>query len=211
MMDMKDVINNIIISNTKPIIMVIYLVRHGETIEGEQNRILGQLGGNLNQKGIQFANDVGIFLKQGEYNIEKIYTSDLKRAIDTTKIITSHLGVPFESYKILEERAAGDVEGKLESEIDWIEYEKMPLIERKHNGGETFTDVEKRAKIFLESLYKTNEKEILVVSHAVFIMMFMKIVLEMDINDVLKFPLNRRIIKVLIKKGEKPDIESITI
>ncbi|PZM85742.1 hypothetical protein DLH72_01605 [Candidatus Gracilibacteria bacterium] len=190
-----EVIKGFIFSLT--IIMKIYLIRHSETIESSENIILGQLPGNLSEKGIFESKKIGKFLKEKQdiFKIEKIFSSDLKRAKDTAEIINNFLDLEIKFLKILRERKAGIVEGKNENEINWENYEKIFLPYRKHKGGENFLEVRKRAKGFYKNFFSEKEN-ILVVSHSVFILMFLSFFKKKSIKDSLKIDIKNKIICV---------------
>ncbi len=102
---------------------------------------------------------------------DKIVSSDLSRAVETSKVISKKLAIPIELRSEIRERGAGIAEGKTEDEIDWEIYETKPFPYRKHSGGESFFEVKKRSRAFLESFPPDSEGNVLVVSHSVFIAM----------------------------------------
>lgn len=79
--------------------MVIYLVRHGETLEGLEGKILGSLDGHLSESGIVYAKKIA---------------GDLKRAVDTAEIIGRILNKNILIEPLLRERAAGIADGEKE-------------------------------------------------------------------------------------------------
>ena len=92
-----------------------------------------------------------------------------------------------EVHRLEEELAALTTQiGKKESEIDWQNYELAPINERKHIGGESFQDVKARAQQFLDKLKKQPQQDLLIVSHSVFILMFLSIIKGTTIEEELK-------------------------
>jgi alpha-ribazole phosphatase len=166
--------------------MKIYLIRHGETKEGAEGIILGSIGGELNENGIKYSQNIADFLKGKNIHISKIFTSDLNRAIKTAEIIANNLNVPVEIENLVRERGAGVVEGKKDSDIDWQTYKLAPLEDRKHLGGESFQVVKIRAQQFLSKLKTHPQNDLLVVSHSVFILMLLSIVKGTTIDEELK-------------------------
>ncbi len=67
--------------------MNIYLVRHGQKMEDDKNHESLE----LTDRGFIQADIVGKRLKN--YNIDKIYSSNMKRAIQTAETINNHLNV----------------------------------------------------------------------------------------------------------------------
>ncbi|KAL2240321.1 UNVERIFIED_CONTAM: Phosphoglycerate mutase-like protein 4 [Sesamum indicum] len=89
----------------------IIVIRHGETEWNADRRIQGHLDVNLNDVGRQQAAAVADRLSR-EPKISAVYSSDLKRAFDTAKIIAKSCGV-LEVIKDpdLRERHLGDLQG----------------------------------------------------------------------------------------------------
>ena len=69
--------------------MRIILTRHGETEENKKGIMQGHMPGNLSVEGINQAKKLGLRLK--DENVSAVYSSDLKRAVDTTNIILSFI------------------------------------------------------------------------------------------------------------------------
>ncbi|PKM91913.1 MAG: phosphohistidine phosphatase SixA, partial [Euryarchaeota archaeon HGW-Euryarchaeota-1] len=63
--------------------MEIYIVRHGDALEGEPDELR-----ELSEKGKKQAKKVGKILKNLDAEISEIFSSPLKRAIQTAEIIT---------------------------------------------------------------------------------------------------------------------------
>ena len=91
----------------------IYLVRHGETIENKNNIMIGNSTekgiGNLTEKGIEQATLLSEYLKS--FSIDLIYSSTLKRAVDTAKIINKRIKTNIVLNTYLDERDLGDLIG----------------------------------------------------------------------------------------------------
>lgn len=94
------------------------LLRHGESQWNLENRFTGWVDIALSAKGEQEANQAGEKLKL--YKFDKAYTSVLKRAIDTLKIVLKITGqekIPVEYDKALNERHYGALQGLNKAEI----------------------------------------------------------------------------------------------
>ena len=88
----------------------LYLVRHGETIDNAAQILQGQLQGELNEKGIQQAEATRDKFKNEQ--IDVFVSSDLKRSIDTCRIIAAPHHKDVETTPLLRERDWGDFTGK---------------------------------------------------------------------------------------------------
>ena len=69
------------------------LLRHGESLWNKENRFTGWTDIDLSETGIKEAKEAGEVLKKEGYSLDIIYTSLLKRAINTTKIVVKELGL----------------------------------------------------------------------------------------------------------------------
>ncbi len=90
------------------------LLRHGESEWNFENRFTGWTDVNLTDKGKKEAKEAGNFLNTNKINIDIVYSSYLKRAIDTAKICINQLEKEnIEVYHDwrLNERHYGDLQG----------------------------------------------------------------------------------------------------
>lgn len=174
--------------------MNLILIRHGETIEGKKGILLGHMPGNLSDAGYKGMKVMAKKIKETLLEPELIISSDTKRAKQSAEALAKHLGIKVIYDKILRERAGGIAEGKTKEEIDWAEYEKEPLAYRKHPGGESCIDVLKRAKAFLLRISQTKHKNVVVLSHSVFLAMMISSAKKLTIEKSLEFSFKEPII-----------------
>ncbi len=127
--------------------VVLYLMRHGETIMNKANRVQGWCDGVLTAKGIEVAKNTGIGLKGIEF--KSIYTSDLRRTIKTAKIVMSeneknkHLKI--NKVSDLREAYFGKYEGELEKVLlkDMLSYLNINSFDeliKQSNAQEQFVN-----------------------------------------------------------------------
>ena len=88
----------------------LYLVRHGETVDNANQIMQGQTQGELNANGIQQAHEFSEQWKNKEIDI--ILASDLKRAIDTARIIAEPHRLDVLTTPLLRERDWGSFTGR---------------------------------------------------------------------------------------------------
>ncbi len=69
----------------------IVLLRHGESIWNKENRFTGWADVELSEAGMEEAKEAGQILKKEGWVFDLVYTSILKRAIDTTNIVLAEL------------------------------------------------------------------------------------------------------------------------
>ena len=94
----------------KPSRTILYLVRHGETVDNERQIMQGQTQGELNATGIRQAEMLRDQLCHEE--IDVFVSSDLKRSIDTCRIIAEPHGKEVLTTPLLRERDWGGFTGR---------------------------------------------------------------------------------------------------
>ena len=171
-----------------------FLVRHGLTDWNQQKKYQGQKDIPLNEKGCEQARSLGKYLKAEE--IDSIYSSDLKRALQTANIINENHDLEVNKKEKIREIHFGDWQGLSYSEIE----EQYPQRLKKWNkdpitncppGGETMAVFIKRVKSgFEEIINKNQDNNILVVSHGGTIKVYLTILLEMPPKNHWQFDIS---------------------
>ena len=111
---------------------IIFLVRHGETVDNALQIMQGQTQGCLNDRGREQAQQVAQRL--ATESVDAIVASDLRRAIQTAEIIAAPHGMPVKTTSLLRERDWGGFTGRfipdLKGEVwpDDIESEQALLL-----------------------------------------------------------------------------------
>lgn len=143
--------------------MRIVLLRHGETEWNTNNLVLGRTDVPLSDKGRKQAEEVGKQLST--YKIDKIYTSPLKRAVETAHIVNNCQKDKCSCVVslCLIEQNFGIFEGVNRSLVDY-QMEKRQYFKRYKNG-ESYFDVAARVYPFIEGILKQERGNILLVTH----------------------------------------------
>ena len=94
---------------------LLYLVRHGETMDNAHHIMQGQTPGQLNENGIRQAEEVADKLKNEA--IDAFVSSDLRRSIHTCELIARPHGMPVTTTPLLRERDWGSFTGKYIPEL----------------------------------------------------------------------------------------------
>lgn len=89
---------------------VLYLVRHGETVDNAQQIMQGQTHGCLNEKGREQARMVAERLAGEAF--DAVVASDLRRAVQTAEIIAAPHGLLVVTTPLLRERDWGGFTGR---------------------------------------------------------------------------------------------------
>jgi len=143
--------------------MKLFLVRHGESQANKQNITQGQLDSNLTDLGIDQAKKLANRLK--DYDFDIVYSSDLKRAVETAKEINKFHHKQIILDKRIREIDRGDFTGQPHS-ITKPLWDALPEdeFEKKAPNGETRIDQVKRVTNFIEEIEEQG-KNILIVCH----------------------------------------------
>lgn len=145
----------------------LFLLRHGETAWNNDRRVMGRLEVPLNRKGILQARRVARLMSR--LAIDAIYSSPLKRALETSHIVADGDGVPIRIEPNLTEFAFGRWQGCQFEEIvrdkSYQRFLKDPL-KSAVPGGETIVDVQKRGlKALRRATREFSKGRLLFVSH----------------------------------------------
>ena len=159
--------------------MKILITRHGQT----NHNILENGDKQINETGFKQIQKLINHIKNE--NISYIISSPSERCKTTTHLINSELNVTVEYDPLIKEKNNGDFEGKHHSEIDWSKFEEsFELI--KPPNGENLVMVRKRTRLFWKNInekFKDNDDTILIVSHGVFLKVFIGDLLNMPLYD----------------------------
>jgi probable phosphoglycerate mutase len=91
-------------------------IRHGETDWNVDGRVQGQLDIGLNDAGREQARRLAQALADNE-PIDRIYSSDLRRALDTARTVAEVTGAPLTPTPALRERCFADLQGRTFAEV----------------------------------------------------------------------------------------------
>lgn len=149
----------------------ILLVRHGESRANRDRFFAGQLDIELTTAGIEQAKLTAQYIKEN-YNVSKVYASDLSRAFETGKYISSLTGAEIITNRNLREIFAGKWEGMSYDEIpvkypDDFSLWRSDIGNAKCTDGETIKEMTYRVMSEITKISESNpEKTIVIASHA---------------------------------------------
>ena len=142
--------------------MKVYFVRHGQSVNNVRGFWTGWMDVDLTEQGILDAKVAGAFLDGIKF--DKVYSSDLKRAVDTAKYAIPDCE-PI-ATELLREINVGSIAGKSLSVISDEERAHLPTIGYKNFGGESNEEFRARISEFLKSLEQKNFENVAVFAHA---------------------------------------------
>ncbi|MBN1941392.1 MAG: histidine phosphatase family protein [Candidatus Diapherotrites archaeon] len=189
--------------------MKLFFARHGQSNHNAQNRFSGHGNAKLTALGKKQAQAVGKRLSKK--SIQVIFHSDLSRARDTARIIAKHIRpkpVLIET-KALREMDMGIFEGKKAGSLP----ERLAAIEKKWRKnyfrtrlpkGENFYDVTRRAKPVLKEIFKSDYKNVLIVSHGGTTRVLLKLVLGLTEIEATEIEVENNCFFEVSFKDKKP-------
>lgn len=162
---------------------MIYLMRHGlddETFIGGWSDV------DLVNDGIEQVKSTGEKLISNNITINKIITSDVKRAVTTSKIIQNfYPGIPIEESEFFREQSKGILNGmekKIAKEL-YPEYFDSITVDKVYEDGESLRDLYYRIKEYLDYILSI-EDDTLIITHRGVINMIYYLLnnIELDMN-----------------------------
>jgi broad specificity phosphatase PhoE len=147
----------------------VIFIRPGETDWNQHVRWQGWVASPLNDLGKRQAERLASYIRH--INLKALYTSDLKRALQTAAILTQNLGFDLIPDERLRERKIGEWQGLTIDEMRaWYPDEYQNLLTDAENyrvpGGESRADVRKRMVEAFDTIIKQDKGETVgVISH----------------------------------------------
>jgi broad specificity phosphatase PhoE len=186
----------------------IYIVRHGQSVGNLTRTILGHTDLDLTELGREQAKACAEFLS--DIKFDKIYSSDLKRALSTAKPHADMRNMPIVKAPELRELYFGDWDGVAVASVadtkefreDW----KAGFGTFVAPNGESVENLAVRVYNFILNAAKENEGEtLLFVFHAAAIRSFWGKIAQInprELGERLPFPLNASVSIALYRDGQ---------
>lgn len=167
----------------------IITIQHPESVHHTNGMIGSWTDWDLTDNGIQQAANIAYNLKSEIENREfSIYSSSLKRAIQTAEIIGKRLNIPTTQTDSLRERSLGKAIGK---SVQWlkenIENEENTIYDKCFSDAESRFNVWQRLLPFYNEILYNNEENMIIVSHGDTLGIFNVMWLGLDVamlNDI---------------------------
>lgn len=165
----------------------VYLLRHGHVDNGSEKRYLGRTDIPLDTVGIEQAKAVREYFKT--ISIDAVFTSPLKRCMQTTEIVCEDKSLHYETVEAFYEINMGDWENVPMAQIksaypelyaqrgEDIEYFTPP-------HGESFHDLSARVRYAFNAIMNHANGNILIVAHAGVNRAILTAILGLSINDM---------------------------
>lgn len=150
---------------------IIHLIRHGETNYNVDGRLKGQnenIKTYFTERGLSQINDLSNKLK--EFRAERIYASDLERAIQTALMANRNLNLPISFHKALRGFNMGKFQNDGMLIADFVKLPEIQAAFRNHDveipGGESINQLINRIIQFItKACHTTSYENLAVVTH----------------------------------------------
>jgi probable phosphoglycerate mutase len=155
---------------------ILYLVRHGETVDNARQLMQGQTQGELNENGVLQAKALSEQWRNRV--IDAVISSDLKRAVDTAAVIAAPHGLEVVTTSLLRERDWGDFTGRY---IPDLKNEPWP------ENVESLENLLSRAGEFITYVRQTFPgKKVLAVGHGIINKAIQAVLYQKSMSEILK-------------------------
>ena len=155
---------------------ILYLVRHGETVDNARQLMQGQTQGELNENGVLQAKALSEQWRNRV--IDAVISSDLKRAVDTAAVIAAPHGLEVLTTSLLRERDWGDFTGRY---IPDLKNEPWP------ENVESLENLLSRAGEFITYVRQTFPgKKVLAVGHGIINKAIQAVLYNKSMSEILK-------------------------
>ena len=141
----------------------VYFIRHGQTVWNVQHRIAGVTDVELTEEGYRQARAAAEELRNSGIRIDESWSSPLRRASETARILSEATGIPWRSEPRLKEQNFGRWEGKATVDEGFI-LEKQQFT-RRCGGGESMLQVAQRVYDVLDELKQVPDRTRILVAH----------------------------------------------
>jgi len=191
-----------------------FLLRHGQTVWNEEGRYQGGRDIDLSPAGVRQGELAAEYLSN--VNFSNIYSSPMKRAMDTAAIIRKERNLELKLIDNLKELNFGEWEGLRFNEINekyhndykkWIgdSYNNAPP------GGESFKIVQGRAVVGINSIIKENKdgSSVAVVTHGGVIVSLLAYWLQLPLERWHSIVQRQGAINIVVIDGNFPYIAAI--
>ncbi|MBN1395494.1 MAG: histidine phosphatase family protein [Pirellulales bacterium] len=148
--------------------MILYLIRHGESIYNAEGRVQGQSDAPLSELGRRQSRAVADAMAYRP--IDAIYSSPLRRAYAVAKDIASRHGLPVRTDPRLKEIAVGEFQDRMRTELEEEHPEELARwwtgdMDYAFPGGETRRQLADRGEEAFQEIASNGHRNAVVVAH----------------------------------------------
>lgn len=190
----------------------LYLVRHGDPRQDQVKRYLGQTDLPLNTVGKAQIRALQKALSAVDF--ARIYSSDLRRCLQTARILSGPLGKSIRTVPALREIDLGEWDGQPVASIRERfpeEYQRRgrELVDFCPPGGESFRDLQARVIPAFFEIIRRPRGTMLLVAHAGVNRTILCHVLGMPLNELFQVPQDFGCFNIIERQGERLSVKKI--
>lgn len=177
---------------------LIYLIRHASTEWNEKQLWQGVVDTELSGNGIKQAESIAKYFIDNDIKIDIMFSSPMKRAIQTAQIIASNIGFPIEQIETDQRLRECEIvlwNGKNMDEIkndcfdEFLTWQNN--LHSSVRGAEPLGSVQERMfDFFRENIVHFTNENVIIVSHAISLRMFIAKILNINPPDHLNYSLD---------------------
>jgi broad specificity phosphatase PhoE len=143
-------------------VLEIVFETHSTSEDNERSVATGWLPGRLSEYGKEQARALGE--RRRNDGVGAVYTSDLRRAVETAEVAFPGTELPIYRDARLRECNYGELNGRPRAEVDAV---RLRHIDEPFPGGESWRQAVERVRDFLDELAPTRDGErVLLIGHA---------------------------------------------
>jgi len=148
--------------------MLLYCIRHGESLYNAEGRVQGQSDVALSEFGRRQGEAVAAAL--AEKPLDAIYSSPLRRALETAEQVARRTGLPVRTDPRLKEVDAGIFQDRLRAELEREFPEELARwrsedLDYVIPGGESRRQLIARGRAALEAIAREDHRHVAVIAH----------------------------------------------
>jgi 2,3-bisphosphoglycerate-dependent phosphoglycerate mutase len=148
--------------------MLLYCVRHGESLYNAEGRVQGQSDVALSEFGRSQSAAVAEAL--AEKSLDALYSSPLRRAMETAEVVARRTGLPIQTDPRLKEVNAGIFQDRLRADLQREFPEELSRwtsedLDYVIPGGESRRQLIARGRAALEAIARENLQHVAVIAH----------------------------------------------
>lgn len=176
--------------------MWVTIARHGETRGNLSDTLQGQLAGSLSERGWRQARALAESLRSRRFDV--IYSTDLKRGLDTARVIAQAHDAPLVIEPLLRERHFGKYQSTNRTRFYGRERAMRDPVRHRPPGGESLADVYGRAQQFVTLRLNANKaNSVLIVSHGDLIRMLLGVLQGLPVEKAAQIRQTNACVNVL--------------
>ncbi len=148
--------------------MKVLFIRHGESEDDVENRYGGWADFPLTDKGRAQISDQVVNLQSLGVNFEKIFTSPLVRALQSAKLLSIQMRIPYEILEYVKERNTyGILTGMRKSYAKQKYPDQVELLDddKYVDGSERYEDLTARVKKSVSLINQSGYNNVIVITH----------------------------------------------